>query len=634
MDIKRLARSVNRKTVASYFLVQLGIVFLSEVFSQLYNPTQSLGYGGRLILALSPKLYVFAALLCVVTGFFIVRFLSPLWRALGDEQDLSQRAVRRARMVAVRLPWVIIIYNIGIWIFAIILYYFINGKAMPSGLPFGWVLAIKISESLAGSLLNAFIIDSFLMKPKLLLRIASFTAKEQDWFIELKGVFIPIATGAISLTHMAFITWYYLQKPADYAGPDDPIFSVLGAGALILIVVFFISLYSKRQDQHQYRLLNDQISGMQSSESVDLNKKVTILNFDETGKITENLNNYLEVLRGMIGGIREGSNTLRENETILGSVMVDAETKLSEIDGSVETTEKGMEQQVSATDDCSSAARQIASRADSLHEAVIRQNASVGNSSAGIEEMIANIGSVTGNVERINSACENLLGSANRGKGRISESNDLIRKVVDSSAVLHDANRMIAAIAAQTNLLAMNAAIEAAHAGEAGAGFAVVADEIRSLAEKSTKQSSIVNGQLKDVRAAIENAVKASSEAASGFDEVLSLIQTVTDMEHENSLAMQEQREGSNQVAQTLREMQQTTESVNEAAGYLTADVETLDDAVSRLVESSSQVKKEMAAIREDTDGMNGTFNEVTRIKSRNDEIFAKLSEHVDRFAL
>lgn len=638
-DIEKCARSVNAKTVISYFAVQNGIVFLSELFSQLYNPTKNTGYGGRVLLALNPKLYLFTILLCGLTGVFIVLYLKPLWKALRHARELGAAdseapEMAKARMIAVRLPWFLIVYNTGIWTFAVIVFWLLNGGAMPSGLPFGAVLAIKLSESLAGSLLNAFIIDSFLTEAKRMLRISSFHKREQDWFIELKAIFIPIATGAISLTHMAFITWYYLQMPKGAEGPDDPITSILGAGSLIIIAVFFVSLYSKRQDQKQFSLLNNQITEMQSSESVDLKNKVSILNFDETGKITENFNSYLEVLRFMLAEISRGTGELRQNETMLGSVMVDAESRLAEINESVETTDKGMERQTGATADCSTAARQIASRAESLHDAVIRQNASVGNSSAGIEQMIANIGSVTANVERINGACENLLGSANRGKDRISESNILIGKVVESSAVLMDANRMIAAIAAQTNLLAMNAAIEAAHAGSAGAGFAVVADEIRSLAEKSTKQSSIVNGQLKDVRIAIENAVTASSQAASGFDEVLSLIETVTGMEQENARAMQEQRTGSDQVAQTLLEMQQTTESVNEAAGYLTADVETLDDAVGRVVETSDQVKKEMEAIRSDTERMNETFNDVTRIKSKNDEIFSKLADQVNRFIL
>lgn len=71
--------------------------------------------------------------------------------------------------MAVRLPWTLILYNSTIWILAIILFYHLNNKAMPSGLPFSWVLAIKLTESFAGSLINAFVIDSFLKEPKQLL---------------------------------------------------------------------------------------------------------------------------------------------------------------------------------------------------------------------------------------------------------------------------------------------------------------------------------------------------------------------------------------------------------------------------------------------------------------------------------
>jgi len=635
MERSALSKRITRLSIASYFYVQIGTVTVSELFSQIYNPTKNLGLAGRVALAFNPKLIIFDLILCVFAGFLIRAYLKPLWLELAaPEGERTATNTARARMVAVRLPWTLIIYNVIVWTIAVFLFYFLNGGAMPSGLPFLWVLVIKLSVSLAGSLINAFVIDYYLKEPKQLLHITRFDKRETDLFIQLKAIIIPLSAGMIIIAHVAFITWYYLVRDPEALGPSSPVRSIFIVGFIIQAVMFYIAWLSKKQDTIQFQLLNEQILKMASEESADLNKKVSILNFDETGRITQNLNAYIEVLRGMVNEIRGGCSLLKDNESGLSASMFEAEQKLQDINSSVKKTNAEIEKQGRITGESAAAVRTIARRVQELHAAVSQQTSSVSNSSAGIEEMLANIGAVTTNVERINKTCGTLLEAANNGKNKIADSNMLIGKVVDSSALLLDANKMIAAIASQTNLLAMNAAIEAAHAGEAGAGFAVVADEIRSLAEKSAKQSSIVNAQLKGVREAIGNAVNSSGEASVGFDEVLGLITTVTTMEQENALAMREQRAGSDQVAETLSEMQQTTETVRTVAGALTSDSRQLETAIGALTECSRQVQEEIDTILNDTTGMNATFEEVSVLKEDNNKTFQNVSRQVDRFIL
>ncbi len=633
MKSSELSRKITWYTIISYFCVQMSATLISEIASQMYNPTKDLDLPGRILLALNYKIYLFAALFTILTGFLLKAYLKPLWVALAlPAEQRTEKQLAKARMVAVKLPWTLIIYNSIIWTFAVSLFFVLYGMKMPSGLPFSWALLNKLSVSLAGSLVNAFVIDTFLKVPKQLLNISVLHKKETDHFIELKSIIIPLVAGIIIISFVAYISWYYLVKPDGLAGPDSPVSSILIVGFLILCVVFYISWLSKNQDNIQYELLNEQINQLASSEHADLKKKVAILNFDQTGKITESLNNYLGVLHRMISGIRSGYDSLKENDSGLSASMFEAEEKLTDINGSVQKANTEIVKQGQAISDSSGAVRQISQRVQELHAAVTQQTSSVSNSSAGIDEMIANIGAVTTNVVRINETCENLLAAAKLGKTKIADSNILIGNVVKTSAGLFDANKMIASIASKTNLLAMNAAIEAAHAGEAGAGFAVVADEIRSLADASAKQSTLVNAQLKEVRASIDKAVLSSDAASVGFDEVLSLITTVSAMEQENALAMKEQRIGSDQVAETLAQMQKTTGVVKTVGSVLSSESVGLDNAIKRLLECSKEVQKEMDEIIKNTAGMTATFTEVSSLKENNSNIFKDVSDQVGRF--
>ena len=152
---------------------------------------------------------------------------------------------------------------------------------------------------------------------------------------------------------------------------------------------------------------------------------------------------------------------------------------------------------------------------------MIRQQADgVTQASSAVEEMIGNIQSVNASVDKMASSFAQLEQQSREGQQKQAAVNEKILQIEEKSKTLQEANQAIASIASQTNLLAMNAAIEAAHAGEAGKGFAVVADEIRKLSETSTAQSKTIGEQLKSIQTSIIEVVTGSQESSKAFTSV------------------------------------------------------------------------------------------------------------------
>lgn len=373
-------------------------------------------------------------------------------------------------------------------------------------------------------------------------------------------------------------------------------------GLIITVSIICVAyLIGRRMVLPINKLIDSFIS---SKETGDLSIRVNANGNNEVGDLSRCFNAFMEEQHIIISKITDGTAVMSESSDILDSKIRDIKLDVSKINENINLLNSVAEEQNASTTETAASVEEISKNVESLSKQIQSQSSAVEESSAAIQQMVSNIGSISNNLEKASVEFETLKTASQNGKDSISNVVELVNKVSNQSEVLLSTNNVINSIAAQTNLLAMNAAIEAAHAGAAGMGFSVVADEIRKLAEESSSQSKIIATELKKIVADIGNVVNATTNAGVAFDTVVTKVEDAGVLISQITLAMQEQNEGSRQVLEALENIQNITLEIkngsiemNEGTNIILNEMNNLEDISRRVHKSLGEMISELSEI-------------------------------------
>ena len=331
--------------------------------------------------------------------------------------------------------------------------------------------------------------------------------------------------------------------------------------------------------------------GELSRGSGDLTKKIRLQSEDELAGITSLLNDFIENLRQKLLILSRSAAQVMESNNTMNSHLENTSAATEEMVASVNQINRTTAVRTETISQTGEALLSFVESLDRVSASVENQAAFVDQSSSAINEMAASISSVSQSTRKASELSSHLKDAAKDGERAVVDSIGAVKAVETSSEEVNSLVTLITDTADTTNLLAMNAAIEAAHAGEAGKGFAVVADEVRRLAEDSSEGARQITGQIQTMVDVVGKGVKLSEKAGSSLARVIQDVEETSRVIEGIAMAMDEQNAGAGEILKSISCLVDATTTIKEVTAEQKEKNESMRRSVDMIIQAFNEIK-------------------------------------------